>query len=88
MRTLADGLAHELRRPVLTENKGGAGGLIATAAVGLITEPTQANDIINSGAADLAFLARELLRDPYWPHHAAKTLGQPVFAPVQYGRVF
>ncbi len=61
---------------------------IATAAVGLITEPTQANDIINNGAADLAFLARELLRDPYWPHHAAKTLGQPVFAPVQYGRVF
>lgn len=61
---------------------------IATAAVGLITEPTQANDIINSDAADLTFLARELLRDPYWPHHAAKTLGQPVFAPIQYGRVF
>ena len=38
--------------------------------------------------ADLAFLARELLRDPYWPHHAAKALGQPVLAPVQCGRVF
>ena len=61
---------------------------IATAAVGLITEPIQANDLISSGAADLAFLARELLRDPYWPHHAAKALGQPVLAPVQYGRVF
>ncbi|HCI79437.1 MAG TPA: oxidoreductase [Ktedonobacter sp.] len=48
---------------------------IPTAAVGLITEPTQANAIIKDGEADLIALARELLRDPYWPLHAARELG-------------
>jgi 2,4-dienoyl-CoA reductase-like NADH-dependent reductase (Old Yellow Enzyme family) len=47
---------------------------IATAAVGMITTPEQADLIICSGQADLVLLARELLRDPYWPHRAAKEL--------------
>ena len=49
---------------------------IATAAVGLITEPAQANAIIAKGEADLVFLARAMLRDPYWPVHAAAALGE------------
>jgi 2,4-dienoyl-CoA reductase-like NADH-dependent reductase (Old Yellow Enzyme family) len=44
---------------------------IATGAVGLITEPEQADEIVRSGQADIVLLARELLRDPYWPLHAA-----------------
>lgn len=44
---------------------------IATAAVGMITEPEQADQIIRDGHADMVFLARELLRDPYWPLRAA-----------------
>lgn len=63
-------------------------GDIATAAVGMITEAEQANEIIKNGQADMVFLARELLRDPYWPLHAAKRLGHDVAAPVQYGRAF
>ena len=59
---------------------------IATAAVGLITDAAQAEDIIRSGKADMVFLARQLLRDPYWPLHAAKTLGADVTWPVQYQR--
>ena len=59
---------------------------IATAAVGLITDAAQADDIIRSGKADMVFLARQLLRDPYWPLHAAKTLGANVTWPVQYQR--
>ena len=55
-------------------------------AVGLITEPGQANAIIAEGEADLVFLARELLRDPYWPVHAAAALGEPASWPVQYLR--
>lgn len=47
---------------------------IATAAVGMITEAEQANEIITSGKADIVFLAREFMRDPYWPYHAARTL--------------
>jgi 2,4-dienoyl-CoA reductase-like NADH-dependent reductase (Old Yellow Enzyme family) len=63
---------------------------IATAAVGLITEPKQADEIIRSGQADLVLLARESLRDPNWPLHAAKVLGQTdaVKPPVQYARAF
>ena len=49
---------------------------IPTAAVGMITEAAQADAIIREGKADLVLLARELLRDPYWPLHAAKALGQ------------
>ena len=59
---------------------------IATAAVGLITEAQQANEIISSGAADAVMLARELLRDPYWPLHAARALGVDVPWPPQYER--
>ncbi len=49
---------------------------IATAAVGAITEPEQANEIISSGQADMVFLARAFLRDPYWGVHAAAKLGR------------
>ena len=48
---------------------------IPTAAVGLITRPSQANAIVQDGEADLIALARELLRDPYWPLHAAREIG-------------
>ena len=59
---------------------------IATAAVGLITEPAQANAIIAEGEADLVFLARAMLRDSYWPVHTAAALGEPVSWPKQYLR--
>jgi len=59
---------------------------IPTAAVGLITDPSQANGIVANGEADLVFLAREMLRDPYWPVHAATALGEPASWPVQYLR--
>ncbi len=61
---------------------------IATGAVGLITEPEQADDIISQGQADLALLGRQLLREPYWPLRAAKALGRPSKAlwPPQYWR--
>ncbi len=59
---------------------------IATGAVGLITEPQQANEILTSGRADAVIMARELLRDPYWPLHAAKALGVEVPWPNQYLR--
>ncbi len=59
---------------------------IATGAVGLITEATQTEQIIATGLADVVFLARELLRDPYWPLHAARTLGVDMPWPVQYER--
>ena len=59
---------------------------IATAAVGMITEPKQANELIAEGKADLVLLAREMLRDPYWPLHAAAALGETVSWPAQYLR--
>lgn len=59
---------------------------ILTGAVGLITEPEQAEAILTSGQADAIFLARELLRDPYWPLHAAKKMGVNLPWPVQYER--
>jgi 2,4-dienoyl-CoA reductase-like NADH-dependent reductase (Old Yellow Enzyme family) len=59
---------------------------IATAAVGLITEPAQANAIIAEGEADLVFLARAMLRDPYWPVHASAALGEQASWPKQYLR--
>jgi 2,4-dienoyl-CoA reductase-like NADH-dependent reductase (Old Yellow Enzyme family) len=59
---------------------------IATAAVGMITGPAQADQIIRNGEADLVLLAREMLRDPYWPLHAAQELGQTASWPVQYLR--
>jgi len=61
---------------------------ILTGAVGLITEPHQAEEILQRQQADVIIMARELLRDPYWPLHAAKALGAPVTPPVQYQRAF
>ena len=57
-----------------------------TGAVGLITEPKQADEIIRSGKADMIFMAREQLRDPYFPLRAAFELGIEVKWPVQYER--
>lgn len=59
---------------------------IATAAVGLITKPEQAEEILQRGQADLVLLARQLLRDPYWPLRAARHLEAQVEWPVQYHR--
>ncbi|GFE56329.1 NADH:flavin oxidoreductase/NADH oxidase [Geobacter sp. AOG1] len=59
---------------------------IATGAVGMITSPVQAEQIVATGNADAVFLAREMLRDPYWPIHAAKALGAEHVWPVQYER--
>lgn len=57
-----------------------------TGAVGLITETHRAEDILVKKQADVIFLARELLRDPYWPLHAAQALGADVPWPRQYDR--
>ncbi|HKJ07455.1 MAG TPA: NADH:flavin oxidoreductase/NADH oxidase [Gammaproteobacteria bacterium] len=70
--------------PAATAVRDGAG--IATGAVGLITEPEQAEQIVATGLADAVLLARELLRDPYWPLHAARRLGVDLSWPVQYQR--
>ena len=59
---------------------------IATAAVGMITAPAQADQIIRNDEADIVLLAREMLRDPYWPLHAAQELGQIAPWPRQYLR--
>ncbi len=60
---------------------------LPTSAVGMITDPKQADEIIRSGKADIVLLAREMLRNPYWAQHAAKDLGIKDFKrPVQYGR--
>jgi 2,4-dienoyl-CoA reductase-like NADH-dependent reductase (Old Yellow Enzyme family) len=59
---------------------------IATGAVGMITEAHQAEQIIAEGEADVVFLARAMLRDPYWALHAAKSLGADIIWPVQYER--
>jgi len=63
---------------------------IATAAVGMITEPTHANEIIRNGRADIVLLAREFLREPYCPRIAARALRQKdsLPTPVQYGRAW
>jgi len=57
---------------------------VPTGAVGLITQPAQANEIIEAEKADLIVMAREFLRDPYFPLHAAKALGVKVPFPGQY----
>jgi len=61
---------------------------IATGAVGMISEPVQAETILATEQADLVFLAREMLRDPYWPRRAAKALDVKIKAPVQYERAW
>lgn len=59
---------------------------ILTGAVGLITTAAQANEIITNGKADMIFIARESLRNPYFPITAAKELGKETEWPVQYLR--
>ena len=60
---------------------------VPTGAVGLLTAPAQADQIVRNGQADLVFLARAVLRDPYWPLHAAHELGHVVdYWPTQYVR--
>ncbi len=61
-------------------------GGILTGAVGMITAPAQADHIIRTAQADVVILAREFLRNPYWPLHAAHQLGQDVAWPKQYLR--
>ncbi len=59
---------------------------ILTGAVGLITSPAQAEHIVGSGQADAVLIAREFLRDPYFPMRAARELGQEITWPAQYLR--
>ena len=60
---------------------------IATAAVGMITEPKQAEEILQNEQADAIFMARQFLREPYFPFHAARELGATIdYVPKQYGR--
>ncbi len=59
---------------------------IATGTVGMIVDPAQADHILRTGQADLVLLARELLRDPYWPLHAAAALHKETSWPAQYLR--
>lgn len=70
--------------PFAEDIKRGAG--IATGAVGLITTGLQAEEILKNERADMVFLARELLRNPYWAYSAAKELGADVESPKQYER--
>jgi 2,4-dienoyl-CoA reductase-like NADH-dependent reductase (Old Yellow Enzyme family) len=59
---------------------------IPTGAVGMITDAAQAEHILRTGQADLVLLARELLREPYWPLQAATELGDTASWPAQYLR--
>ena len=59
---------------------------IPTGAVGCITEPVQAEQIVATGQADAVVMARELLRDPYWPLHAARSLDTDLPWPLPYER--
>lgn len=70
--------------PFATAVKSGAE--ISVGAVGLVTDAFQAEQIVATGLADAVLLARQLLRDPYWPLHAARSLGVDLPWPVQYER--
>ena len=70
--------------PFAEKIKKGAG--IMTGAVGLITTAQQCEQILQEGKADMILLARQLLREPYFPLHAAKELGVDVKWPDQYLR--
>lgn len=59
---------------------------IRTGAVGIITKPQEAENIIANGQADIVLLARQFLRDPYFPLHAARALGVDISWPLQYER--
>jgi 2,4-dienoyl-CoA reductase-like NADH-dependent reductase (Old Yellow Enzyme family) len=78
------GLGPGYQVPFAEAIRGEAG--IATCAVGLITEPAQAEQIVSLGQADAVCLARALLRDPYWPRHAARALGVELPWPDPYKR--
>src|SRR5690606_31204025 len=58
---------------------------LKTGAVGLITEPAEANDILSRGDADLVFLGRQLLREPYWAERAMTELDAEPVWPISYG---
>ena len=70
--------------PFASAVRSGAG--VPTGAVGLITGARQAEQVLAEGHADVVLLARELLRDPHWPLHAAIELGDDVAWPAQYDR--
>jgi 2,4-dienoyl-CoA reductase-like NADH-dependent reductase (Old Yellow Enzyme family) len=72
--------------PFAERVKQGAG--VLTGAVGMITEPAQAEEILQRGQADAIVIARQLLRDPYFALHAAQALGEPPAVPAQYRRAF
>lgn len=72
--------------PFADEIRRGAG--VATGAVGLITQPDQADAIIRGGLADVVLMGRELLRRPQWPIEAAAALGQPAPVPAPYARAY
>ena len=72
--------------PIAEAVRRGAG--IQTAAVGMITAPVQADEIVRNERADLVLLGREMLRDPYWALHAAQVLKQPAPVSPQYLRAF
>ncbi len=72
--------------PIAQAVRQDAGAL--TAAVGLITTPRQADEIVRGGCADVVLLGRAMLRDPYWALHAAQELKQPAPVPPQYLRAF
>lgn len=59
---------------------------IMTAAVGLLIDPFELEEILQTGRADIVVLGRMLLWDPYWPHHAAAAMGVPLDLPIQYER--
>jgi len=59
---------------------------VLTGAVGMITDPAQADQIIRAGQADVVILARQFLREPYWPLLAARALGHDIKWPQQYDR--
>ena len=61
------------------------GADIRTGAVGLITEPQHADEIVTGGDANLVFIAREMLREPYWALKAQQALGEDPLWPIQYG---
>jgi 2,4-dienoyl-CoA reductase-like NADH-dependent reductase (Old Yellow Enzyme family) len=77
-------VAPGFQTPLATEIRQKVG--IATGTVGLITAPVQAEQIVATGLADVVLLARELLRDPYWPMRAAQELKAEHVWPVQYER--
>jgi 2,4-dienoyl-CoA reductase-like NADH-dependent reductase (Old Yellow Enzyme family) len=61
---------------------------VMTGAVGMITDPKQAEEILEEKSADVIVMAREFLREPYWPIKAASALGGEVTVPNQYARAF